>query len=353
MDDLALLEELRFGSSASSSQIDAEVGWEERRAAGPIRRRAGLALAVSCAWWPRLLVAQPRRAVRIGLLLPSQQQVRANELLERLDPLGWKRRDNFEVEQRVADTPQALEKYAAELVTLRVDVIVAFLTPAVLAARQASSTIPIVMAGAAVDPVSAGLARSLSAPGGNVTGIVIPGTHLASKALELMGELRRPTRRVGVLANGADPFTPALLETLADAARVLGIGLSTTTVRSRDEYSAAFSAWRASGTDAVFVQPSLATDHAAATALWYRLASFSFVRVFASSGGLLSYAANTSDLSRRAADYVDRILRGTEPAQLPIEQAASYELTLNLRTARTLGISVPKLLMLRATELIQ
>ena len=126
-----------------------------------------------------------------------------------------------------------------------------------------------------------------------------------------------------------------------------------TTVRSRDEYAAAFSAWRASRIDAVFVQPSLATDHAAALALSHRLASFSFVRVFASSGGLLSYAARSSEIARRSADYIDRILRGEDPARLPVEQAKSYDLVLNLRTARALGISVPNLLMLRATEVIE
>ncbi len=114
---------------------------------------------------------------------------------------------------------------------------------------------------------------------------------------------------------------------------MLDIRLSTTTVRSQDEYAAAFSAWKASRTDAVFVQPSLATDQAAALSLSHRLASFSFVRVFVSAGGLLSYAANTSELTRRSADYVDRILRGADPARLPIEQAKSYDLLLNLRTA--------------------
>ncbi len=318
-----------------------------------MKRRAGMALAASCACLPRLVFAQQPRAARIGLLVPAQQQSRAAELLAHLQQLGWRQRDNLEVEQRVGDTPQMLEGYAAELVRLRVDMIVALLTPAVLAARRASASVPIVMAGAAVDPVSSGLARSLAAPGGNVTGITVPGTHLASKSLELVRELRGPTRRIGVLANGSDPFTPALMKTLTDAARVLDIRLSTTTVRSQDEYVGAFSAWKASRIDAVFVQPSLATDQAAALSLSHRLASFSFVRVFVSSGGLLSYAANTDELTRRSADYVDRILRGADPARLPIEQTKSYDLLLNLRTARALGISVPNLLMLRATEVIE
>jgi putative ABC transport system substrate-binding protein len=317
-----------------------------------MKRRAGLAFAVACACLPRAVPAQSARAVRLGLLYPRLQQVRADELAERLQQSGWKQGDGFEVERRSADTPEQLEASAAELVRLRVHAIVTFQTPAVLAARQATSRVPIVMAGAAVDPVSRGLANSLANPGGNVTGIVVPGTRLAGKSLELIGELRRPTKRVGVLANGADPFTPELVGALADAAKVLDIRLSTTTVRSRDEYAAAFAAWRASGTDAVFVQPSLATDHAAPLALSHRLPSFSFVRTFVHAGGLLTYAANSNELTRRAADCVDRILRGADPARLPVEQATSYDLILNLRTARALRIAVPKLLMLRATEVI-
>ena len=291
--------------------------------------------------------------MRIGLLAPRPQQLRANEVLARLRQLGWRQGDNLEVEQRIGETPDSLEQHAAELVRLRVDVIVTFLTPAALAARRATSSVPIVMAGAAVDPVTSGLVKSFAAPGGNVTGLIVPGTHLASKSLELIGELRRPTRRVGVLANGTDPFTPALIDALTDAAQALDIQLSTITVRSQDEYAAAFSTWRGNRIDAVFVQPSLAVDQAAAFALSHRLASFSFVRGFAASGGLLSYAANASELVQRSADYVDRILRGTDPARLPVEQAKSYDLTLNLRTAKALDISVPKLLMLRVTELIE
>ncbi len=142
--------------------------------------------------------------MRIGLLAPRPQQLRANEVLARLRQLGWRHGDNLEVEQRIGETPDSLEQHAAELIRLRVDVIVTFLTPAVLAARRATASVPIVMAGAAVDPVTSGLVKSFAAPGGNVTGLIVPGTHLASKSLELIGELRRPTRRVGVLANGTD-----------------------------------------------------------------------------------------------------------------------------------------------------
>ena len=353
MDDLRNGGALRCGSVPTGALAGAADRRATRGGSVSLRRREGLLLALAgMACLPRPAIAQPSRPLRIGLLLPRQQQFRAHDLLERLQQQGWRQGETLEVEQRIADTPELLEQFATELVRLRVDLIVAFLTPAVLAARQASASVPIVISGAAVDPVLRGLARSLSDPGGNVTGIVVPGVHLASKSLELVRELRQPTRRVGVLANAADPFTPELLEALRVAALSLGIRLDMTMVRHRDEYVAAFATWQAAAVDAVFVQPSLAIEEATALALSHRLPSFSFARAFVSSGGLLSYAANTSELTRRSVDYVDRVLRGTVPARLPIEQATSYDLTLNLRTARALGITVPNLLMLRATDII-
>ncbi len=332
----------------SASRNPAEPEIRRRR-----ERRVALALAASCACLPALLVAQPQRAARIGVLLPHQQLPRIAAVLERLRQLGWRQGDNLGVEQRVASTPPALATHAAELVALKVDLILAFLTPAVLAAREASSSLPVVMAGAAVDPVTSGLTNSLAAPGGNVTGITVPGATLASKSLELVRELRGSTKRIGVLSNAADPFTPVLMKTMTEAARLLDIRLVTVPVRSPEEYVGAFSTWRASRADAVFVQPSLDTDHAAGLAMTHRLASFSFVRSFTTAGGLLSYAANANEIARRAADYVDRILRGADPARMPVEQASSYELTLNLRTARALAIAIPNLLMLRANEVIE
>ena len=318
-----------------------------------MRRRASLTLVAASVGWPRLLGAQRTQPVRIGLLMPAQQKARATELLGYLQQLGWTRGDNVEIEQRIGDTPQILQEHAAALVRLHVRMIVALLTPAVLAASRATKNIPIVIAGAALDPVGSGLAKSLAAPGGNVTGIVVPGVHLASKSMELVKELGGSSRRIGVLANGADPFTTALIKTIGEAARGLALRLDTVTVRSRDEYAAAFSAWQASRTDAIFVQPSLDMDHAAALALSHRLPSFSFVRLFVAVGGLMSYAANSDEIARRSADRIDRILRGADPARLPIEQPDRYDLTLNLSTARALGISVPNLLMLQATEIIE
>lgn len=315
-----------------------------------MRRRRLLGAAAAA---PLAVGARAQRVARIGILVPTQQQGRAAQFVGDLGRLGWQAGRNLQVEVRASDAPPLLDAHAAQLVHLPVDVIVAMLTPAALAAQRATRSIPIVVAGAGVDPVASGLVRSLAAPGGNVTGITVQGAHLAGKSLELVSELRRPTRRVGVLANATDPFTQALLDTLEQAARVLRIQLHSVPVRERTEYEAAFAGWAAARADAVFVQPSLATDEAAALALKHRLPSFSFLRAFVSAGGLLSYAASANELVRRSVDYVDRILRGADPAQLPMEQSTSFDLLLNLRTAKALNLSVPRPLLLRASEVIE
>jgi putative tryptophan/tyrosine transport system substrate-binding protein len=318
-----------------------------------VRRRC--ALAAACALPVALRAAPSGHApvARIGMLVPTLHQARAAALIEKLDALGWQPGRNLHVELRVSDAPPLLDAHAAELVRLNVDAIVAMLTPAVLAAHRATRRVPIVMAGAGIDPVASGLVRSLAAPGGNVTGITVQGAHLAGKSLEIVSELRTPARSVGVLANGTDPFTHALLANLQQAAAALRVRLHTAQVQAAAQYEAAFASWAAARTDAVFVQPSLAIDHAAALALAHRLPSFSFVRSYVTAGGLLAYAANLDELARLSVDYIDRILRGTDAARLPIAQSSSFDLLINLRTAKALDLPVPRALMLRATEVIE
>jgi putative ABC transport system substrate-binding protein len=326
----------------------------DRRARGDrVRRRA--ICAAACALPVGLRAAAPPRddkVVRIGMLVPTPQQARAAALVKSLEPLGWEMGRNLRVESRVSDAPPLLDAHAAELARLGVDMIVALQTPAVLAAHRATQRVPIVMAGAAIDPVASGLARSLAVPGGRLTGVTVQGAQLAGKSLEIVSELRTPTRQVGVLANGTDPFTRALLVNLEHAAAALRIRLHTADVRSPGQYDAAFAAWAAARADAVFVQPSLDIDRAAALALAHRLPSFSFVRGYVSAGGLLGYAANQDELARLSVDYIDRILRGADPAHLPIVQSSAFDLVINLHTARALGLSMPRALMLRATEVI-
>lgn len=298
--------------------------------------------------------AQAQRVARIGVLTPNPKHPRAGEVIQALAELGWEQGRNLTVELRSADDmPQRLDALAAELVRLRVDVIVAVQTPAALAARRATAGLPIVLAGIGGDPVALGLVRSLAMPGGNVTGITGLGTDLAAKALEFVRALRSPTRRIGVLANAVDPFTPSLLEMLQSAARALEIEVRVARVEAAGDYAPAFAAWSAARVDAVFVQPSLALDKAIEQTSSHLLPSFSFIRQFARSGGLLAYAAQSREAAQRTAAYVDRILKGANPAQMPVEQPTSFELTINLRTAKALGIAVPSSLLLRATEVIE
>jgi putative tryptophan/tyrosine transport system substrate-binding protein len=305
--------------------------------------------------------AQAQKVARVGILTPNMPHLRVAGVIQALGELGYQQGRNLIVEVRSADDAvERLEPLAAELARLPVDVIVTVQSPAAHAARRATASVPIVMSGPALDPVAGGLAQSLMRPGGNVTGVAGLGANLAAKALELMQELRRElrpelrsaTRRMAVLANTADPFTPALLELLQQAARSLEIELRTVRVHVVDEYAAAFSEWSAARVDAVFVQPSLVMNKAIELAAKHRLPSFSFVRTFALDGGLLSYSADGREASKRTASYVDRILKGADPGQLPIEQPTSFELVLNRRTAKSLGIGIPQSLLLRATEVI-
>ena len=308
---------------------------------------AAAAAGCGAAW------AQRQGMARVGILTPNLPQPRVAGVIQALGELGYQQGRNLVIELRSADdAPQRLESLAAELARLPVDVIVTVQSPAAHAARRATARVPIVMAGAALDPVAGGLAQSLTRPGGNVTGVAGLGANLAAKALELMRELRPTTRRMGVLASAPDPFTPALLELLQQAARTLDIELRTARVHAPDEYAATFAEWSAARVDAVFVQPSLVLGKAIEFAALHRLASFSFVRAFALDGGLLSYSADGREASQRTASYVDRILKGADPGQLPIEQPTSFELVLNRRTAKALGMSIPQSLLLRATEVI-
>ena len=298
--------------------------------------------------------AQTQRVARIGILTPNRRLPRVADVIQALSELGYQQGRNLVVEVRSADDVlERLEPLAAELARLPVDVIVTLQTPATLAARRATANMPIVMAGAALDPVAGGLVQSLARPGGNVTGITGLGANLAAKTLELVRELRSPTQRIGVLANAADPFTPALLEMLQQAARALEIELRVAQVRAASDYAAAFTGWAAARVDAVFVQPSLVLEKAIELAALHRLASFSFVRAFAAGGGLLSYSVDARESAQRTAAFVDRILKGADPGQLPIEQPTSFELVFNLRTAKALGVTIPQSLLLRATDVIQ
>jgi putative ABC transport system substrate-binding protein len=252
---------------------------------------------------------------------------------------------------------ERLPDIAAEVVRLKPDVIVAGPTPAAVAAKNASSTIPIVM-WAVGDPVGLGLVGSLARPGGNVTGLSFSvGSDNVVKALELLKEIVPRVRRVSVLSNPANPAHPRAVDAIKAAAPSLGAQLQVLEARDRAELDVAFVAMakeRAGAvvvlTDTVFLlHRARLVDLAARN----RLPSMHGLRDYVESGGLMSYGTNGPDLFRRAARFVDRILKGTKPADLPVEQPTTFELVINLRTAKALGLTIPPAVLARADEVIQ
>jgi putative ABC transport system substrate-binding protein len=271
-----------------------------------------------------------------------------------LREFGYAEGQNFTFEFRSADgNVDRLPALAADLVRLPVDVIVATFTPCALAAKQATTTIPIVMV-AVADPVGAGLVQSLARPGGNITGFSNMGAETAGKSVELLREMLPSLRRVAVLANPVDAFTKPLLEQVHLAGRIAGIEIAPVAMaRGPDELEAAFATMTQERAEAVVVQGIFFSRTVADLAVKYRLPSASVLRQFAQAGGLMSYGADVPDIFRRSAVLVHRILQGTKPADLPVELPTQFELVINLKTAKSLGLDVPWFLQQRADEVIE
>jgi putative ABC transport system substrate-binding protein len=319
-----------------------------------MRRREFIALVGGvAAARPFAARAQQRRLPRIGVLVPANSEPFWSELQSGLREHGYIAGQNIECEFRSAEGKESerLRALADELVRLKVDIIVAHTTPAIVAARQATTEIPIVMAPAG-DPIATGLISSLARPGGNLTGLSATSSVTEAKTLELIREIIPSTRRVAVLANATDPFSRVLVELIENGGRTLGIAIQTIKVQGVDEFDMAFAAMVQAQADAVIVQGSLPHKPAIDLALRHRLPLVG-VNPFAHEGGLMSYSADSNDLYRRAAFYIDRILKGAKPADLPVEQPTHFDLVINLKTAKTLGVTVPPTLIFRADEVIE
>jgi putative ABC transport system substrate-binding protein len=331
------------------------------------RRNAGLALLLGLlAFGVAPLAAEAQQAgkvYRIGYLSTgsaSGTYMRPIEAFRQgLRELGWHEGRNVIIEYRYAEgRADRLPALANELVKLNVDVIVASPTPSALAARNATRTIPIV-AMSLTEPVAVGLVASLARPGGNVTGLTYGvDTEIFGKQLQLLKEAIPNIRRVAVLANpSGSPAYPLMMETVKNAARSLDVPLQILEAREPGDFDAAFVAMvkeRAgalllTGDPMFFVHRFRLAD----LAMKSRLPSMSTQWQWVEAGGLLSYAPSFPDQWRRAATYVDKILRGAKPADLPIEQPAKFELVINLRTATELGIALPQSMLQRADEVIQ
>jgi putative tryptophan/tyrosine transport system substrate-binding protein len=274
-----------------------------------------------------------------------------------LRDLGYVEGQNITTEYRFADGRLGrLPELAAELVRLKVDVIVTPGTPASMAAKKATSTIPIVFAGVA-DALGAGLVASVARPGGNATGLTSISAALSGKRLELLKLVAPKATRVAVLYNPADQSNVLVLTQLQESSRALGLTLLPLAVRGPGEFAGAFASMAREHAQALFVAAgALTTEHRKSLvglADKSRIPAMWGERQFVEAGGLMSYAVNFYDEIRRAATYVDKILKGAKPADLPVEQPTMFELIINLKTAKALGLSIPSSLLSRADQIIE
>lgn len=305
--------------------------------------------------------AQPaRRTPLVGYLgPPASVGGFLHAFRQGLVDLGYVEGRNLHVEYRynvdIVGNLDRLRELAAELVSLRPDVLVVSLTEVALIAREATRTIPIVMANVA-DPVAAGLVESLSRPGGNITGVSRQTPELVAKQLQLLKELLPRTTRTGVLLNASERLRPLIVGSAKATADSLGMRSLVLAPTTTAEIEAAFATLSDEHADAVLVLGGgvffLSREQIAALALKARIASMFEFREAVHVGGLISYGASSTANYRRATYFVDRILKGARPADLPVEQSSTFELVVNLKTAKTLGITVPQAILLRADEVI-
>jgi putative ABC transport system substrate-binding protein len=326
-----------------------------------MRRREFIALLSSgVAGWPLAARAQlASRVPTIGLLggaTASAESQRVAAFVQRLRELGWTEGRTVAIEYRWAEGHSArLAEIAAEFVRLKVDVILATGTAPALAAKQATSVIPVVFAFAG-DPLGTGLVANLARPGGNVTGLSNQGTDTAAKRIELLREIVPDLRRLGVLANVGYPAAALEMDEVQAAARTLGLDVAPFEVRQSKDIAPAFEALRSQVQALFLVGDPLMTSNRIrinTLALAARLPTIYVQREYVDAGGLISYGANFPDLFRRAAEIVDKILRGAKPADIPVEQPTKFELVINVTTAKALGLEVSPMLLARADEVIE
>ena len=304
---------------------------------------------------------QAGKVYRVGYLtVPSRETAHgvADRFEAALSDLGWIAGKNVVIDYRFADNRiERLPDLAAELVRLKADVIVAGANAAVTAAKNATPTIPIVMF-LAVDPVGSGLVASLARPGGNVTGLTsTAGTEIFGKQLQILKSAFPRVSRVGVLVNEASPLYARLPREIEAATQALGLQPQMVVVRGAADFEGAFAKLIAARVDAVFLSAdSMFYQHRVRLAQLVaktRLPAMWGLREYARAGGLMAYSTDLDDLARRAATYVDKILKGARPGDLPVEQPTKFELVINLKTAKALGLTVPPSLLLRADQVIE
>jgi putative ABC transport system substrate-binding protein len=321
-----------------------------------MRRRDFLTLlAAAVAACPNAAPAQQRRIPTIGVLVlgnpdpvPFFRALRSG-----LEDIGYLEGQNIRLEIRNAEgDPGRLSAQLAELLRLKVDAIVPFQTLPATAAKRATNKIPIVMAGAG-DPVGTGLIASMARPGGNITGVSAGAAEVAGKSVELIREVVPRARRIAVLADETNPFAKPFVEQIGTAARSVGMEIEPVMSRSGEALEPAFERMVDKRADALIIQGSILRKETLALAARHGLPSLSSNRFGPASGGLLSYAASFDDLYRETAVYIDKILKGASPADLPVTFPTRFHLVINLKTARTLGLDIPPTVLARADEVIE
>jgi putative ABC transport system substrate-binding protein len=319
------------------------------------RRRFLLTSAAGALASPLAAEAQQPGAHRVGIL--TDVEAADDELRQALSSLGYVQGRNLVVETRYTEgKPNRAEEAAVELVRLKVDVIVATYPGVVMSARRASTTVPIVMVNTP-DPVELGLVASLAHPGGNITGVTSLSTDLSTKQLELLKQALPGVSRVAVLRNPDNPWHRFAVKGLRGQEQSLRVQLQVLGVRGPSDFDEAFRAMNVNRAQAllVFADPVTVVHRKrlADLTIKHRLPAMVSLRGGVETGNLMSYWADGQELIRRAVSYVDRILKGAKPADLPIEQPTKYELVINLKTAKALGLTIPPSLLARADQVIE
>jgi putative tryptophan/tyrosine transport system substrate-binding protein len=307
----------------------------------------------------RARAQQAGKLPTLGFFAPGTQSFYGpwfGALAQRLRELGWIEGRNIAIVYRWAEGhAERYDEIAAELVQLRVDVIVTSSTPTVIAAKHATSVIPIVFASVG-DPLGSGLVASLARPGGNVTGLSLQQTDTAAKRLGLLRECVPALHRLAILINSDNPADRLDMREVQTAASALGLDLVISDLRRSEDIFLAFAALKGH-VDALYVVPDPLTNSHRVRIITLaqdaRLPTMWYFREHVEAGGLMSYGANNPHLFRRAADYVDKILRGAKPADLPVEQPTKFDFVINLTTAKVLGLTVPQSLLATADEVIE
>ena len=328
----------------------------------PIHRRTFLGgLGLSVLATPLAAEAQAGKKARIGvLMLPPRAGAGGTYIQafrEGLGDLGYVEGQNLLLEIRWAEgKSDLLQGLAAELLTTRPDVLVTSGSEAILTLKRATGVVPIIMA-TVMDPVALGIAASLAQPGGNLTGLAILSPELTAKRLQLLKEVVPRLARVAVLWNPANPGNALMLREVETASQILGVRWQEVAVRGPDDLAGAFNAILGAQSNGILaIEDSMLVSHRSRiveSVARTRLPAMYAFRQFVDAGGLMSYGPDIPDSFRRAAAYVDKILRGAKPADLPVEQPTKFELVINLKTAKALGITIPQSVLIRADQIIE